>query len=93
MVSARCLVAEKGLLGLEFMPFMGKNQKKSLKSAFFFKKIWSVQKIVVSLQPLSEKRIFGVPENFNFGGEREHGEILMSDIRESYRAIVYATGV
>ena len=58
MVSTRRLVAKKDLLELEFMPFMGKNQKKSLKTAFFFKKIWSVQKFVVPLQPLSRERAF-----------------------------------
>ena len=64
MVSTRRLVAKKDLLELEFMPFMGKNQKKSLKTAFFFKKIWSVQKFVVPLQPLSEKKNFWGPRKF-----------------------------
>ncbi len=40
--------------------------------AFFFKKIWSVQKKAVPLHPLSKIRIIGAPENFNFWEERRH---------------------
>ena len=48
------------------------------KIAFFFEKIWSIQKNVVPLHPLSKNESWmeslGAPENFNFWGEREHGK-------------------
>ena len=50
-----------------------------------YQKIWSIQKKAVLLHPLCPNLDFGVPENFNFWGEREQGEDSYErHSRESY---------